>query len=92
MLTLRRFLSPSNRKHRVYTCTLNKYLLYFKFSKKIIELNLTSKPSQPQVGTLKPDLAESINFDMLITKIISIFPGDWRVRILENVGFKLLLY
>ena len=38
---------------------------------------LTSKPSQPQVGTLKPDLAGPINFDMLITKIISIFPGEF---------------
>ena len=38
---------------------------------------LTSKPSQPQVGTLKPDLVGSINFDMLITKIISIFPVEF---------------
>ena len=37
-------------------------------------IHLTSKLSEPRGGTLKPDLAGSINFDMLITKIISIFP------------------
>ena len=41
-------------------------------------LLIVSKPFEPQVGTFKTDnqfLAESINFDMLITKITSIFHG-----------------
>ena len=38
---------------------------------------LTSKPSQHHRRTFKPDLTGSINFDMLITKIISIYPDEF---------------
>ena len=34
---------------------------------------LTSKPSQPQCGTFKPDLAVFVNLDLLITNLLSFF-------------------